>query len=134
MTTVYRGLPIVAYVGHVTDSKAGIDQPYDLYADILATQSFGDYLGDDDTDTENASLPPHRRWVWYCKHRTCPKYYCAWTCKTNWLVHLYETPVHREDSATTTREGRLELSRAWREETAFDLSEPKKMPPDSRSE
>ncbi|KAI0509023.1 hypothetical protein F5B22DRAFT_649520 [Xylaria bambusicola] len=46
------------------------------------------------------------------------------------LVHLYETPVHREDSTTTTREARLKLSKEWRVETAFDMSEPKEMPPD----
>ncbi|KAI0438936.1 hypothetical protein F4803DRAFT_533180 [Xylaria telfairii] len=121
-----------------TNSNArNTDEPYNgrnFLADCLASQSFGNYLGDTDTDTENASLPPHRRWVWYCKHRACPKYYSAWASKTNWLLHLYETPEHREDSTTTTREGRLELAKAWREETAFDLSEPKKLPPDSTIE
>lgn len=95
----------------------------------IASQSFGDYLADTDTDTENSTLPPSRRWVWYCKFRTYPEYYSAWSCKSNFLLHLYETPVYREDAITRTREGRRELARAWREETAYDLSEPKKRPP-----
>lgn len=104
----------------------------DLNSFVLScinSQSF-DYLGDSDTDTENSSLPSTRRWVWYCKHRACPGYYSAWCCKTNFLLHLYETPVHREDATTTTRNGRRQLAKAWREETAFDLSEPKKRPPE----
>jgi hypothetical protein len=95
----------------------------------LAAQSFSSYLTDSDTDTENSVLPPNRRWVWYCKLRNCPGYYSAWSCKTNFLLHLYETPVHREDASTKTREGRRRLARSWREETAYNLSEPKKMPP-----
>jgi hypothetical protein len=42
---------------------------------------------------------------------------------------LYETPVHREQSATQTGKARRRLARAWRAETAFDLSEPKRIPP-----
>ncbi|KAJ4361372.1 hypothetical protein N0V85_009413, partial [Neurospora sp. IMI 360204] len=106
------------------------DNKYNFVYDCITSQTFGDYLGDTDTDTENSSLPPTRRWVWYCKHRACPDYYSAWSCKTNFLLHLYETPVHREDTTTTTREGRRQLAKAWREETAFDLSEPKKRPPE----
>ncbi|KAI0502794.1 hypothetical protein F5B22DRAFT_45881 [Xylaria bambusicola] len=98
--------------------------------DCITSQSFGDYLGDTDTDIENSNLPPTRRWVWYCKLRACPDYYSAWSCKTNFLLHLYETPVHREDATTSTRKGRRQLAKAWREETAFDLSEPKKTPPE----
>lgn len=97
--------------------------------DGINSHSFSDYLRDSDTDTENSSLPPTRRWVWYCKHRTCPGYYSAWLRKTNFLLHLYETPVHREDATTTTQDGRRQLAKAWREETAYDLSEPKKRPP-----
>lgn len=98
--------------------------------DCITSQSFGDYLGDTDTDTENSKLPPTRRWVWYCKHRSCPGYYSAWSCKTNFLLHLYETPIHREDATTSTPKGRRQLAMAWREETTFDLSEPKKRPPE----
>lgn len=96
--------------------------------DCINSASFGDYLGDSDTDTENSRLPPSRRWVWYCKHRACPGYYSAWSCKTNFLLHLYEEPVHRNDVATTTRNGRRQLAKAWRVETAFDLSEPRHKP------
>lgn len=109
------------------DSKN--DGENNFVSDCIASQSFGDYLGDTDTDTENSNLPPTRRWVWYCKHRSCPDYYSAWSCKTNFLLHLYETPIHREDATTSTRKGRRQLAKAWREETTFDLSEPKKRPP-----
>jgi len=95
----------------------------------IEAQSFADYLTETDTDTENASLPHSRRWVWYCKSRYCPKYHSVWTCKTNFLLHLYETPIHREDPSTKTCEGRRLLARSWKEETAYDLSEPKKQPP-----
>ncbi|PLB47850.1 hypothetical protein P170DRAFT_447718 [Aspergillus steynii IBT 23096] len=95
----------------------------------IAAQSFADYLTESDTDIENSTLPPSRRWLWYCKLPDCPKYYSAWTCKTNFLLHLYETPIHREDGNTKTREDRRTLARSWREETAYDLSEPKKSPP-----
>jgi hypothetical protein len=95
----------------------------------IAAQSFGDYLTDADTDAENSVLPPTRRWVWYCKLRNCPGYNSAWACKTNFLRHLYETPVHLADSSTKTRDGRRQLARNWREETAYDLSESKRIPP-----
>ena len=36
--------------------------------------------------------------------------------------------MHRDDPNTKTREGRRQLSRSWREETAYDLSEPKGLP------
>lgn len=95
----------------------------------IAAQSFADYLTDSDTDTENSTLPPSRRWVWYCKLPGCPNYYSAWTCKTNFLLHLYETPMHREDDNTKMRESRRTLARSWRRKTAYDLSEPKESPP-----
>ena len=50
--------------------------------------SFEDYLTDADTDTENSSLSSDRRWVWYCKLRSCPDYYSAWTCITKFLLDL----------------------------------------------
>ncbi|OAA63271.1 hypothetical protein SPI_03434 [Niveomyces insectorum RCEF 264] len=83
-----------------------------------------------DTDTDNASLPDHRRWVWYCKLRSCPDYYKSWISKTNFLLHLAETSVHRDDPSTKTRKGRQDLAEAWKEETTFDLSEPKKRSPE----
>lgn len=120
-----------APAAHSPDNNGGNDgdNSSSFVYDSIAAQSFGDYLADTDTDTENSNLPSCRRWVWYCKLRACPKYYTAWSCKTNFLLHLYETPVHREDAATRTREGRRQLARTWREETAYDLSEPKKQPP-----
>ncbi|KAI9781457.1 MAG: hypothetical protein M1816_002378 [Peltula sp. TS41687] len=115
-----------------TLEELGLDLASDetnFVSQSLAVQSFSSYLTDPDTDTENSVLRPNRRWVWYCKLRDCPGYYSAWTCKTNFLLHLYETPVHQEDASTKTREGRCRLASSWREETAYDLSEPKKMPP-----
>ena len=104
----------------------------DYISASIAAQSFSDYLDDKDTDDENSILPPDRRWAWYCKLSTCPKYYSAWSCKSNFLLHLYETPEHYEDKATHTRQGRRELAQAWREETAYDMSEPKKRPPQDK--
>lgn len=105
-------------------------------SDCLAFQRAGggdDFYAETDTDTDNASLPAHRRWVWYCKLRSCPDYYRAWTLKTNFLLHLAETPVHSDDPATKTKKGRQQLADAWKEETAFDLSEPKKLPPETEN-
>lgn len=91
--------------------------------------AFDQYLTDNDTGSENSSLPPSRRWVWYCKLRDCPQYWSTWTCKSNFLLHLYESPQHRADTRIKTRQGRRQLSASWKEETAYHLSEPKKLPP-----
>ena len=106
-----------------------INREKDFVRGSMRSRSFENYFGDTDTDTENSSLPHTRRWVWYCKNPACPKYYAAWTCKSNFILHLYETPIHREDVTTHARDSRRQLVRASREETAFDLSEPKKRPP-----
>ncbi len=113
----------------LSSENIGGNDELDFVRDSVAAQSFGEYLADTDTDEENSGLAPSRRYVWYCKLRTCSKYYTAWSCKGNFLLHLYETPVHRDDPDTRTRDGRRQLSRSWREETAHDLSEPKKEPP-----
>lgn len=42
---------------------------------------------------------------------------------------LHKTAVHWEESNTSAREGRRQLGRSWREETAYDLRESKKKPP-----
>ncbi|KAF8855940.1 HET-domain-containing protein [Acephala macrosclerotiorum] len=96
-----------------------------------ATQSFDTFLVDTDTDADNSTLQYTRRWAWYCRLPACPDYNSAWNCKTNFLLHLYETPVHREDITTKTRRGRRRLARAWRKETAFDMSEPKERLPEA---
>lgn len=98
-------------------------------AEHLTAAEFWDYLTASDTDTDNATAPPQRRWIWYCKEPQCVAYYCAWSLKTNFLLHLFETPCHRQDERTQTREGRRLLALAWREESAWDMSEPKKSPP-----
>lgn len=97
----------------------------DFVARSIAAQEFGEYMTESDTDTENATAPHGRRWVWLCKSPQCSKNGAAWTCKTNWLLHLYETPAHREDQRTRTREGRRALSRSWRAERAYDFSDMK---------
>ncbi|KAK3947025.1 hypothetical protein QBC32DRAFT_355780 [Pseudoneurospora amorphoporcata] len=62
------------------------DNKYNFVYDCITSQTFGDYLGD------IASLPPTRRWVWYCKHRACPDYYSAWSCRTNFLQSTARIP------------------------------------------
>lgn len=84
-----------------------------------------DYLTSSDTDADNADLCSTRRWVWYCKDPACPRYWGAWTCKSNFWLHLYETSVHRADLRTHTRVGRRELARAWRVETDWEMNERK---------
>ena len=111
-----------------TERIGSNDKP-DFIRNCIAAQSFSEYLADTDTDKENSSLPPSRRYVWYCKLRTCSEYYTVWSRKSNFLLHLYETLVHRDDPNTRTRKERRQLSKSWREETAYDLSEPKKEPP-----
>lgn len=101
----------------------------DFVRDSVAAHSFSEYLADTDTDEENSGFATCRCYVWYCKLRTCTKYYTAWSRKSNFLLHLYETVVHRDDPNTKKSEGRRQLSRSRREETAYDLSEPKKEPP-----
>jgi hypothetical protein len=102
-----------------------------FFLDARESQSFADYLWDDDTDAENEKLPHARRWAWYCRLPGCPEYNLAWSSKTNFLLHLYKTPIHRAHSATHTGQGRRCLGRAWRAETAFDFREPKRLPPNT---
>ena len=98
---------------------AGIDvPPTDLSTPF-------DYLTNSDTDADNADLCGARRWAWYCKDPACPKYWVAWSCKSNFWLHLYETAVHRADVRTHTRVGRRELARDWRVETDWEMKEPK---------
>ncbi|PGG95018.1 hypothetical protein AJ79_10316 [Helicocarpus griseus UAMH5409] len=98
---------------------------------FLTSQSSAEYFcgPDSDTDTENLTLPKGRRWAWYCKLPGCPKYYRPWALKTNFMLHLYETPAHQNDPATRTREGRRRLAESWQEETDYDMTEPVKKPP-----
>ncbi|KAI1420370.1 hypothetical protein F5Y12DRAFT_719595 [Xylaria sp. FL1777] len=98
--------------------------------ECIASSDFADYLSDNDTDAENSTLPATRRWAWYCKLPACPEYYKAWVSKSNFSLHLYESEAHRRDPAAATRKGRRELTAAWKEETAFDMSEPKKRAPE----
>ncbi len=88
-----------------------------------------DYLTNSDTDAENADLCGARRWAWYCKDPACPKYWIAWSCKSNFWLHLYETAVHRADVRTHTRVGRRELAREWRVQTDWEMKEPKQPKP-----
>ena len=60
-------------------------------------------------------------WSWTgINERRCIGY-SAWICKSNFLLHLYETPVYCRDPSTNTHQGRCQLGRSWREETAYDL-------------
>lgn len=88
-----------------------------------------DYLTNSDTDADNADLCSARRWAWYCKDPACPKYWSAWSCKSNFWLHLYETAVHRADVRTHTRVGRRELAREWKVETDWEMKELKQPKP-----
>ena len=81
-----------------------VDVPADLSAPF-------DYLTDSDTDADNADLCGARRWAWYCKNPACPKYWSAWSCKSNFWLYLYETTVHHADVRPHTRVGRRELAK-----------------------
>ena len=105
-----------------TQSLFGRPEEYWI-AQSIAVDEFSDYLQDSDTDKENSTLPPSRRWIWVCRLQECPENGSRWTCKTNFLLHLYETPVHRADEKTRTGNGRREISRNWREERAWDFSD-----------
>jgi hypothetical protein len=104
------------------DSTNIVDAPADLSTPF-------DYLTNSDTDTDNADLGSARRWAWYCKDPECPKYWSAWSSKSNFWLHLYETAVHRADVRTHTRVGRRELARAWRVETDWEMKEQKQPKP-----
>lgn len=104
------------------DTTNIVDVPADLSTPF-------DYLTNSDTDADNADLRSARRWAWYCKDPACPKYWSAWSCKSNFWLHLYETAVHRADVRTHTRVGRRELAREWRVETDWEKKEPKQPKP-----
>jgi hypothetical protein len=104
------------------DTANIVDVPADLSTPF-------DYLTNSDTDADNADLCSARRWTWYCKDPACPKYWSAWSCKSNFWLHLYETAVHRADVRTHTRVGRRELAKEWRVETGWEMKEPKQPKP-----
>jgi hypothetical protein len=89
------------------DTTNTVDVPADLSTPF-------DYLTNSNTDADNADLGGARWWAWYCKDPACPKYWSAWSVKSNFWLHLYETAVHRADVRTHTRVRRQELARAWR--------------------
>ena len=92
-------------MGNHQDANTNGDDEINYVSASITSLSFGKYLGDTDTDTENSTLPPSRHDVWYCKLRTCPSYYSASSCKSNFPLPLYETPVRPEDPSTNTRKG-----------------------------
>ncbi|TRX96528.1 hypothetical protein FHL15_002800 [Xylaria flabelliformis] len=98
---------------------------------IARTSAQFDYLTSSDTDADNADLFPTHRWAWYCKDPTCPQYWSAWSCKSNFWLHLFETEVHRADLRTHTRVGRRNLAREWRVKTDWEMTEPKQPKPTS---
>jgi hypothetical protein len=104
------------------DNTNIVDVPADLSTPF-------DYLTNSDTDVDNADLHSARRWAWYCKDPACPKYWSAWSCKSNFWLHPHETAVHRVDVRTHTRVGHRELAREWRVETDWEMKEPKQPKP-----
>jgi len=75
---------------------------------------------------EGYSLYSARRWVWYYKDLAYPKYWSAWSCKSNFWLHVYKTAVHRADVRTHTCR---ELAREWSVETEWEMKEPKEPEP-----
>jgi len=74
-------------------------------------------LPDEQRHRRGHDLCSARRWAWYCKDPACPKCWSAWSCKSNFWLHLYETAVHYADIRTYTRVGRRDLAREWRVKT-----------------
>ena len=107
------------------DTAKIVDVPADL-------STLFDYLTNSDTDADNVDLCSSRRWAWYCKDPACHKCWSAWSCKSNFWLHRYETAVHRADVRTHTRVGRRELAREWRVETDWEVKEPKQPKPAPR--
>ncbi|KAM5457362.1 hypothetical protein MaudCBS49596_000557 [Microsporum audouinii] len=118
---------------NVDERRSGGDnnEKHSFLASCTQAQLAAEYTcgPDSDTEAENSTLPHDRRWAWYCKLPSCPRYYRAWVLKSNFMLHLYETPAHQDDPATRTREGRRRLAKRWREETDYGMTEPMKRPP-----
>ncbi|PMD16204.1 hypothetical protein NA56DRAFT_709010 [Hyaloscypha hepaticicola] len=87
------------YQAMLTTEPLDTTNTVDIPADISTPF---DYLTNSDTDADNADLGSARRWAWYCKDPACPKYWSAWSSKSNFWLHLYETAVHRADVRTHT--------------------------------
>jgi len=49
----------------------------------------------------------------------------AWSCKSSFWLHLYETAAHRGNIRTHTRVGRRKLAREWRVKRNWEMKEPK---------
>ena len=60
-------------------------------------------LANIDTDGENSDLAPSRRYVWYCKLRTCSKNYTAWSCKS----HFPSTYMKHQCTAMILKQRRV---------------------------
>ncbi|KAJ5292151.1 hypothetical protein N7478_001402 [Penicillium angulare] len=93
-------------LGEMDDSQ-GDEQTF--VSRCIEAQSFAEYLTETDTDAENTSLPHTRRW-------------------TNFLLHLYETLIHREDPSTKSREGRRLLARSWSQKSSRQSWKPVEPP------
>lgn len=95
-----------------------------LVSPHLAHHSDPPSSSDEDND---ASLEVGRVWAYPCKHPSCPFYGKTWTLQSNFLNHLKDFKVHREEAATKDRAGRRQCASEWRYETS--LEEPKRLPP-----
>jgi hypothetical protein len=80
-----------------------------------------------DEDGNTTELELGRIWAYPCKHPSCPYYGKTWTLQSNFLNHLKDFTIHRENEATKSRAGRRQCAREWRYETS--LEEPKRLPP-----
>ena len=96
-----------------------------LLAPHLADHNDPPSSSDEDGDT--SSLEPGQIWAYPCKHPSYPYYGKAWTLQSNFLNHLKDFKIHREEAATKDRAGRRQYAREWRYETSVE--EPKRLPP-----
>ncbi len=77
-----------------------------------------------DEDGNTTELELGRIWAYPCKHPSCP---CYDKMHSNFLNHLKDFTLHRENEVTKSRAGRRQCAREWRYETS--LEKPKRLPP-----
>jgi len=79
-----------------------------------------------DKNGDTSSLEPDRIWAYPCKHPACPYYGKTWMLQSNFLNHLKDFKIHREEVTTKDQAGRRRCAREWRYESS--LEEPKCLP------
>ena len=93
--------------------------PYLAYRDDPPSES--------DEDGDTSALGLDQVWAYPCKLASCPCYGKTWIRQCNFLNHLKDFQVHRENQATLTRAGRRQQALAWRYQTS--IHDPPRKPP-----